>query len=142
MAVSFVAPDPRWCTGHYEPSAREAFHQHTFDRTWGDFDEKIRLGLVRFDHDGRPGSERIEIQYLTDVTDLQGSVSLQDDQASNLAGQVICTLALKKSASGGGLALFGRCFYEAGRAFMAALSTARASSRRTASSQRRSIRSM
>jgi hypothetical protein len=134
--------DPRWCSRHYEPSSREAFHQHHFERTWGIHEERIRLGLTRFDCDGRPGDELIEIQYLADITDVQGSVSLRDSDASQLVGDVLGTLAMKKSASRGRLALFARCLYEAGKAFAAAVRYSRTASPRAASSHKRSISSM
>jgi len=137
-----VQSDPAWCSGHYEPSPLEAFHQHSFEPSWGDFDERIRLGLVRFDSDGRAGRERIEIQYLTEVTDVQGSVSLDDTGARQFAGSVLHALATKKSAGRSRLALFFVCLYEAGRAFIAAVRHSRTASPRTASSQSRSMRSM
>ena len=144
MAILTATPrgtDPAWCSGHYEPSAREAFHQHTFDRSWGASDEKVRLGLTRFDHNGRAGEARIEVQYLTEVTDVQGSASLTDREAREMTGDVLFTLAMKTSASRSGPALVIRCAYEAGRAFVAAVRSARASSPRTDSRRNRSISS-
>lgn len=134
--------DPAWCSGHYEPSPREAFHQHSFDPAWGAFDEKVRLGLTRFDCDGQAGEERIEIQYLADITDVQGSVSLHDADAREFVGEMLHALAGKKSTSGLALVLFFRCAYEAGRAFAAAVRMSRTPSPRTASSQSRSISSV
>jgi hypothetical protein len=134
--------DPDWCSGHYEPSPREAFHQHSFERAWGAFDEKIRLGITRFDSDGRAGDERVEVQYLTDITEVQGSVSLTDGEATELVGDVLYVLARKRSASGSRLALLLRCAYEAGKALAAAVRSSRTSAPRTASSHSRSISAM
>jgi hypothetical protein len=134
--------EPQWCSGHYEPSTREAFHQHSFEQTWGLFDERIRLGLTRFDSDGRAGAARVEIQYLADFSEVQGSVTLPDCEAGEFAGAFLYAIAMKKSAGISLPALFLRCAYEAGRAFLAAVRISRAASSRTASSHRRSIRPM
>jgi hypothetical protein len=141
-AASRVITDtePPWCTGHYDLGPREAFHQRSFERRWGHYDERIGLGLTRFDHNGRPGAERIEIQY--SGADEQGSVSLSDEEAFEFAGDFLSILAMKKSASGNRLALFVRLAYEAGRAFAAAVRCLRTSSPWTAPSQSRLIRSV
>jgi hypothetical protein len=142
IAAPAVPAEPQWCSGHYEPSAREAFHQHSFGPLWGSFDERLRLGLTRFDSDGRTGDARVEIQYLAEVTEVQGSVSLTDDEASEMLGHIIHALAVKKSPEPGWVGLFFTCAYEAGKAFAAAVRYSRTASPRTASSQSRSIRSM
>lgn len=145
MAITLAAapgPEPVWCSSHYEPSAREAFHQHSFDRTWGAFDERVRLGLTRFDHEGEAGREQIEIQYLAEAYEVQASVSLRDADAADLAGNILYTLAAKNSSSGRRLALFLRLTYQAGRAFVAAVRSSRTASPRTASYQSRSMSSM
>lgn len=145
MGISIAmhqATDPAWCTRHYEPSDGEAFHQHRFDRTWGLHDEQVRLGLARFDGEGEHSATHVEVQYLADLTDEQGSVSLSDADAADFGGNLIYALAVKNSAGGGRLALFFRCLYAAGKAFAAAVRILRTSSPRTASSQSRSINSM
>ncbi len=134
--------DPIWCSRHYEPTGREAFHQHNFERTWGLHDERIRLGLTRFDSDGRAGETRIEIQYLAEVTDVQGSASLRDSEVNDFVGATLSVLAMKKSAGRSGPALFFRCFYEAAKAFTAAVRYSRTCSPRTASSHSRSMSCM
>jgi hypothetical protein len=125
--------EPWWCTGHYEPSPGEAFHQHNLDHTWGTASEQLRLGLTRFDGNWRAGDERIEVQCLASG-DVAGAVGLTDDQARDFIGAALCALATKKRASGSTLALIARCAYEAGRAFAAAIRSSRAESPRTASS--------
>lgn len=142
LTASSSGADPAWCSGHYEPSLQEAFHQHAFNHTWGTYDEKIRLGITRFDSGGHTGEARIEVQYLTEITEVQGSVSLDDVEASVLAGHLIATLSTKKSTGGAMPVLFLRCAYEAGKAFVVAFRSLRTASPRTASSQSRSIRSM
>lgn len=135
---AFVAPpgEPLWCARHYEPSCGEAFHECDFDRTWGSFGEKLRLGLTRFDSDGQLGEARVEVQYLAAGAETEGSVSLSDEQAREFSGAVVSALAQKRRVgSSNPLALLFCCAYEAGKAFVAAVRISRADSPRTASSQ-------
>ena len=132
--------DPDWCTGHYEPSPQEAFHQHSFTGRWGKFDEQASLGLTRFDSAVSDGEARLEIQHCDGEE--QGSVSLTDAEAGDFAGSILGVLAIKNSASHSRLALYLRCAYEVVRASTAAFRYVRTASPRTAESHNRSIRSV
>lgn len=121
--------DPTWCSGHYEPSPGEAFHQHTLAWAWGSGDEKVRVGMSRFDSSGGAGAGRVEI-----IADVEGPITLDADEARTFAGNVLLAAAMTKRASTWRLALFVGCFYESARAFVAAVRSSRTASPRTASS--------
>jgi hypothetical protein len=138
--AAMAGGDPTWCSGHYEPSSGEAFHQHTLSREWGDGEEKIRVGMSRFDSLGRPGAARVEIVYA--ASDSDGSIALEVAAAEDFAGCVLLAAAINKGASAGRLALYLQCLYESGKAFAAAVRNSRTASPRTASSHSRSMSAM
>lgn len=83
---------PRWCSCHYEPSSGEALHQHDFVPVWGGTEEKVRIGLVRYDANGYAGSARIDIQYLSDGVSLDGSASLMPEEARSFALAILAAI--------------------------------------------------
>ncbi|HEY6117066.1 MAG TPA: hypothetical protein VI172_14025 [Candidatus Dormibacteraeota bacterium] len=82
-AASTTEPD--WCSEHYEPSPEETFHQQDLPGIWGDGDEQVRLGLVRYDVGGTPGQCRVDVQYFADGCTLDGSAALSPAQARAFA---------------------------------------------------------
>ena len=111
--------DPIWCTGHYEPSRSEVFHEHDYDHTWGSGDEQVRVGLIRYDAGGRAGQDRIDVQYLADGVNLEGSASLDADAAGQFALTVLQAVAATKRPTRSRVGLLLRCIYEFGKAFIA-----------------------
>jgi hypothetical protein len=114
--------DPTWCTGHYELSCGEVLHEHDDNRTWGAGEEKVRVGLVRNDTGGIPGQERIDVQYLADGANLEGSASLDPAAAREFALTILQAVATTKRPTRSRVGLLLRCVYEFGRALIAAAS--------------------
>ena len=90
---STVIAEPHWCTEHYEPSPTEAYHQHDDARVWGNGDEKVRVGLTRYDADDRPGQTLVDIQYLADGVELTGSAALDLADAREYALAILQAVA-------------------------------------------------
>jgi hypothetical protein len=114
--------DPAWCTGHYEPSNGEVLHEHEYHRAWGDGDEKVRVGLIRYDTDGAPGQDRVDVQYLADGANLEGSASLDSAAAREFALTIFQAVAATKRPTRSRVGLLLGCVYEFGRALIAAAS--------------------
>lgn len=123
---------PVWCSDHYEPTPREALHQHDFAPTWGETDEQIRVGLLRFDSANGVGPALVDIQYLPDGTTLDGSVRLTAADARAMAAMLLHAAEAAERPTRSRMGLIVTWLYSFGRAAITASRSAKAWSPRTA----------
>ena len=137
-ATSVPRPsEPFWCSDHYEPSSHERLHQHDFKPTWGHADEQVRVGVLRYDTARGAGLALVDVQYLPEGSDVDGSARLVPAEAYEFAGMVAWAAVTAEKPTLGRVGFFMRAFYKFGRALIAASISANACSPRTASSSKR-----